>query len=262
MTSMSDATRRAVATLATQRANPAPASTGMSVRPYHAPALAPELRHELDRALAGPVVLPGSGNGDAAMILHRVLTWHPDAKAAAEHLRDGMAPAPREAVEHWLATLAMVVANAPTEAAAVEMQCAAIWRLCGQLPGAVWSDESLDAYCDSDVYWPAPAALRQFMRARAELIERQIVGLEAIANAPHARPPARESTEPYNPGVPEWVHQRPRRRPLRERGDDDFDPAEAKAEDEKMHQSRELQFAALGFTRETVPPLKPREPKS
>jgi hypothetical protein len=128
----------------------------MSVRLYRPPMLSPALKREPSRAIAGPLVLPGSGNGDAAMILHPELIWQPD-----------WHPSPRisvpecrrqyRIVKQWLTTLAMFVVKAPADPASAEMQCAAVWRLCGQFPAAVWTDESLDAYCDTEKYWPAPA---------------------------------------------------------------------------------------------------------
>jgi hypothetical protein len=156
----------------------------MSVRLYRPPMLSPALKRELSRAIAGPLVLPGSGNGDAAMILHPELIWQPEVASIAEDLRAGMsAPVSREIVKQWLTTLAMFVVKAPTDPASAEMQCAAVWRLCGQFPAAVWTDESLDAYCDTEKYWPAPAVLRQFLNGRVELIERQIDGFDRIAKA-------------------------------------------------------------------------------
>jgi hypothetical protein len=253
MTSIAAITRRVVAVVTAEP----PEQALVSVRPYRPPVLSPELKRELDRALAGPLILPGAGEGDARMIVHPDLTWQPDADAAAEQLRAGMSSrAPRETIEQWLATLAMMVANAPTDPVAIEQQCAVMWRACGQLPAAVWCDESIDAWLDaveddpSKKFWPKPIELRHFLSARVSLIERQITDLDRIAKAPRQRSgPAREAPpRPIEP-APDYIVNAASRRPaLRERGDDDFDPVEAKAIDAEARKSRDAQLAAFGDT--------------
>lgn len=185
MTSISNAMGSALASLRAAAAQPAaPASTTLFV----APALSGELRRELDRIAAGPIDL------DGWRMCHEPV-FHPDADAAADHLRSGMGPASRAAMALWLAMLADMVANAPTDPASVESACNNAWLLCQSLPAAVWSLESLIAYCDHCSFWPRPADLRQFMATRAKHIEGQIAGLDAIAKASRFREgPARGSS--------------------------------------------------------------------
>jgi hypothetical protein len=243
--SISDAVRRALTAADGARTNPRPTALApFSVHLYRPPVLSHALTRELDRALAGATVLPGAGPDDGPMIVWPVLEWQPDAADAAEHLRAGMeCPASREVVEVWLARLALMVANAPTDQVAAELQCGAVWELCSDLPVAVWSGESIKAYCDVEKYWPCPAELRQFLRSRAELIERQIAGFDRVAKAPRARSgPARESTVPYTP--PAYLP------PLTERHMPKSDNTSELREDERPRlptRTVEQQFAAFGL---------------
>lgn len=242
MTSMSDATRKAMVTLGAARDRPPPPPAPVSTRLFSMPAISPELSRELDRVMAGPIVLTGDDRDNDRMILHRMADWQPGADEAAEQLRAGLDyPAPPEVIEEWLATLSVMVANAPTEPDALDQRCAAVWRLCGQLPAAVWSDESVDAYCDQSSFWPVPADLRQFLQARVTVLRKRLAGFEKIAKAPKSPPPpARKSTVPYNP--PAYLTDQ-RERPQ---------PAPPKIEvHDKVSHSLEEQVQAVGGAGDT-----------
>jgi hypothetical protein len=154
--------------------------TRMSIAPLEPPTIGLELRRELDYVLEQP--------------LDYVPTWQAGAEAIADRLRIGLAPATRAMADQWLAMLAGVVANAPTEPTKIDAQCGAVWFLCREFPAGVWSEASLIAYCDRSPFWPAPADMRQFMRERAELLAREIAGLDRIAKAPRSHPIARGSS--------------------------------------------------------------------
>jgi hypothetical protein len=178
MTSMSRAVSDAMGrALETRAATPAPAPAS-SVALFVAPVLTDELRRELERIIAGPLDL------DGFRLCHEP-AWHPNADQAADHLRAGMRQsASPDVVAMWLRQLAPMVANAPADQAGAESAVVNIWMLCSDLPAAVWSIASLQAYCRQCKFWPSPADLLQFMEARAKRIEREIAGLDGVARAP------------------------------------------------------------------------------
>jgi hypothetical protein len=216
----------------------------------------PELRAQVERLKAGRTRLPGiPGTDDPGLALAPVeARYHPGAQAEADALRARLARrADRKTIAQWLGVLATTVANPPASEEAFEARLAGVAFVCGDLPAEVWSRETLKAATGRFKFWPsAPELADEVLRPIASAMEAEIAAYDRVARADPATAGiptgARESMVPYVlPTPPAPREPRVAIHPT-------------KAEIVAPLRSVEEQLAALGFTRETVPPLQPREP--
>jgi hypothetical protein len=239
---------RAVDRLVQQR------SAKVSSAPVVAPAL-PDLPEDLARQVA---VLAGRARFDGFRMTaptgadgREEVAFHPQAAAYAEQEGCKLAPASPERICRWLMMLAEMLGNrAPKLSDAVmQLTCRTLAR---DLPVVCWEDDTLMTVLLIETHWPSIARLKELLEPLADEVRRKVSALEQIAKADPAGArfragPAREA-KGYNPGP--YVT-----------------PAEQQADAPRPLQAHqpvrtvEQQLAELGYTRDTVPPLQPREPK-
>jgi hypothetical protein len=230
-------TTTAVATPATDEKLPA-------LPPGQLPELVPDLRELVDY-LAGRHRY-SDGSSEADFVLKRDPTFNPDAGRAAQQYRAARAyPASLATITEWLEALAVMVSNPPASDAKLRAYATVLQMAC-TFPLSVWK-AALPEAVRIFRFWPAGEEVHALLRLYDNSQLADIAALEASRDATKPTPrhgPARASTVPYE--LPPPPPQVERRRPLRERGDDDFDPEEAKALDAEARKSRIDQLARLG----------------
>ena len=211
-----------------------------------------ELRSRIANLKAGPYRVPGvPGSDDPGFVSAHVphVEYHPDAERRAAELRTAREhSADHDTVAGWLEALSYAVAgNRPLIETVRGVFAGLVLRTC-DFPLAVWQ-EALDEALLTFQFWPSVKELHELLARVDERQLAEIAGLDAIAKAPRERPgPAQEAPPRAPEPVPDWVYDQPRRQPLRERGDDDFDPDEARKLDAEARRSVIKQLAQLGDT--------------
>jgi hypothetical protein len=200
--------------------------------------------------LARQVAVRTARFGDFAMTSEAA--FHPEASAYAAQERRKLEPASPERICRWLMMLAEMLGNrAPKLSDAVmQMTCRTLAR---DLPAVCWEDDTLMTVLLTETHWPAIPRLKELLGPIADEVRRKVGALDDIAKADPTGPrfragPAREAIGYVLPPPPPEVT--PRRRSLRERGDDDIGHADAVEQDRAARARALAQFTALGLTPE------------
>lgn len=228
----------------------------MSLTPIARPQLAPDLQERVRQVLAGPsryAGAPGTDDPGFRLANQARVEFHADAERDAAQLRAsrqhriGLA-----GIIEWLEPLTVMVAKAP-DAAKLRAYAAVIAVSdCAQFPLPVWQDALPEAVTAFD-YWPTGKELKRLLERydAAQLAELRALDVIAKATTHAPRGPAREA-KGYDPGPAPPPHAPHPSMPK-------HDPAADLVRIDAA--SVDAQLAALGYTRDTVPPLKPREVK-
>jgi hypothetical protein len=172
---------------------------------YVPPELAPELRQQVDRIVAGPRRLPGlPGSDDPGFKLPpEPAIYHPAAQQEADARRAAFArPADPQVIRLWAQTLAAGHGNAPRTEADFALWLSALIFTCGDdVPAVVWDAVTLrQASRTFKRYWPNAGEVFELLEARATLLKAEIEALDRIAKGqPERQGPAREAFG-YDPG--------------------------------------------------------------
>ncbi len=222
--------------------------------PVSLPRLADELRSQVDRLIAGPARYDGiAGTDDPGFVLANDLTpeFHPDAERVAAQLRAARNNRPDLArIVEWFEPLTIAVANPPSEAR-FRAYASVAARACGDFSLAVW-EATNDEAVRSFRFWPSIEEVNKLLEREDARQLAELTALDDIAKGTRTpRGPAREA-KGYDPGPahsPSPPHpSMPKHDPAADLVR--IDPA-----------SVEAQLTALGYTRDTLPPLQPRQPK-
>jgi hypothetical protein len=216
-----------------------PAAQTTSLTPFAPPALPVDLQQQVD-LLSGQMRF-----GDFAMTAPKP-AFHPDAARYAGEWRQGLQPVPPATITAWFGSLAGLVGRGAVDA---EMLLRGVVLSCGKLPAVCWTAETLGEAVGKFTFLPMVAELKAFLEPFAMQLRARVAGLDRVARADPATAsnfrtgPAREAKGYVLPPPPP---QREARVPLHPSGKEIAAPL----------RSVEEQLAALGFTRETVPPLE------
>ena len=168
---------------------------------YSPPAMAPELRAQVERLIAGPVRLPGVDAEDPGMVLTPEPEYHPGAQAEADAKRAALVrPMEPQAIRLWAQTFAAGHSNAPRDETDFAMWLSALIFTCGDdVPGGAWDVVALrEASREFSEFWPSAGKVFKLLEARALRLQREIAALERIAKGERVRRgPVRESSVPY-----------------------------------------------------------------
>lgn len=150
-------------------------------------------------------VLSGAAQfGDFRMTVEEA-AFHPQAAAYAEQERRQLDPASPERVCRWLLMLTDMLGNRAPKLSDGVMQMTAR-TLARDLPAICFEDDALMTVLLTETHWPSIARLSELLRPLADPVRRKVRALDQIARAdPTTRfrsGPARQSTEPYRPGLP------------------------------------------------------------
>jgi hypothetical protein len=166
----------------------------------------PELPAELEGAIAAmrPTRYPGVDPDDPGMVVHgQAPVHHPLAARYVLEFAALLDPASQDDIRDWLLLVGTGVGNAPTDRTDILLRHRAVIIACGNLPRAVWCQETAAEALRTLKYFPTSSEVSDLLEPHAEALRRMHRDLEAIAEAPPAaRPPApraRASSEPYAP---------------------------------------------------------------
>ena len=99
---------------------------------YSPPELAPELREQVDRIVAGPLRLPGVGDDPGLALAPEPTIYHPDAQQEADTRRAAFEqPVDPQVVKLWVQTLAAGNGNAPRTLEGLALWLSALIFTCG-----------------------------------------------------------------------------------------------------------------------------------
>jgi hypothetical protein len=163
---------------------------------YFRPDLPAALRRQVDRLSNnnGPTVRFGDMVWETAPP-----EFDPDAQRCAEALRPHAEPASRETIEAWMLMAVACIGGAPSPGSPQYASwLAGLVLVCGKLPGACWSEATLEEALGKFTFWPSIAEIKALLQPHADQLLATLRALDRIAAAERApRYQARASTVPY-----------------------------------------------------------------
>jgi hypothetical protein len=216
----------------------------------------PPIPAELDRIITAmePYRAPATGDPDDPGLLlpGRPAQYHPLAARYVLTCDELLERAPRDVIEDWLLLLLAVIPSRTPEEERGMAWVNGVAGLCGDLPMALWCEETLHEAQKKFVFCPAGAEVYQLLEPHAARLRRRRAAFQACADAPRDQAPQGPACEAhgYDPG-PAAPEQPPHpSMPRREGGPDVLVNMSSPEVD--------AQLAGLGYTRDTVPsPARP-----
>jgi hypothetical protein len=175
---------------------------------YTPPAeLAPELRAQVDRLVAGPVRYSGSGDDPGLVLAPPLPVFHPGAQAAADARRAALArPADERMFVEWSRVLASGHGGAPPGREALTAWAMALSFTAGDDLSAAALDatSARQAARAFPKFWPNAGEAFALLEDRMRYLRREVAELDRIAKGERtARGPARAAPpQPVEPAPP------------------------------------------------------------
>jgi hypothetical protein len=178
-------------------------------QPPQVPHLPARLRRQVAKILAGPTRYPGVADDDPGFLMasQAPVYYDPDAERMAAERRAVLEqPANRAMIRDWLEMLAGAVSNPPATEREFNLRLAAVAMACSDLPAVCWGEVTMRAALIAWKFWPAVQEIHEAVKAHADLLQRELAALDAIAKGERFTTGYREPPEPYDPGPASPAH--------------------------------------------------------